>query len=133
MQTHVKVLAVLFIVFGALGVLFALGLMAIFGGAAGIVGSSAEAGDAAIAVPIIGLTGSLVTIFLLVVSVPGLITGFGLLSLKPWARIAGIVLCALNLIHIPLGTIMGAYGLWVLLNKETEQMFERDRSIVVNP
>ena len=133
MQTHVKVLAVLFIVFGALGVLFALGMMALFGGAAGIVGSTAEGSDAALAVPIIGLTGSLVTIFLLVVSVPGLITGFGLLSFKPWSRIVGIVLCAINLIHIPFGTIFGAYGLWVLLNKDTERLFDGNPSVIAHP
>lgn len=123
MQTHVKVLAVLFIVFSALGVISAIGLMAVFGGAAGIVGSAAEAEDAAIALPIIGMTGGLLTVFLLLVSVPGLVTGFGLLSFKPWARILGIVLCAINLINIPFGTIFGAYGLWVLLNKDTERLF----------
>ena len=123
MQTHVKVLAVLFIVFSALGVISAIGLMAVFGGAAGIVGSTAEAEDAAIALPIIGMTGGLLTAFLLLVSVPGLVTGFGLLSFKPWARILGIVLCAINLINIPFGTIFGAYGLWVLLNKDTERLF----------
>ena len=34
-----------------------------------------------------------------------------------------IVLCAINLINIPFGTIMGVYGLWVLLNNETERLF----------
>ncbi|HJR60951.1 MAG TPA: hypothetical protein VJ813_16185 [Vicinamibacterales bacterium] len=124
MQTHVKVLAVLFIVFSALGVLAALGMMAVFGSAAGIVGATAEGEEAAIAIPIIGITGSFLVIFLLAVSLPGLIAGFGLLSFRPWARILGIVLCAIQLIHIPLGTIFGAYGLWVLLNKESERMFE---------
>jgi hypothetical protein len=130
MQTHVKVIAVLFIVFGALGILAALGIMAVFGGAAGIVGTTAEGEDAALALPIIGLTGSLLTIFLLVISIPGLVTGFGLLSLKPWSRILGIVLSALNLIHIPIGTIFGVYGLWVLLNKETERLFDEPGSVV---
>lgn len=122
MQTHVKVLAVLFIVLSALGVLCALALMAVFGVGAGIVGASGDP-DAALALPIIGLTGTALVIFFLAVSLPGLITGFGLLKLKPWARILGIVLCAIHLINIPFGTIMGAYGLWVLLNSETERMF----------
>ena len=124
MQTHVKVLGVLFIVFGALGVLGALGIMAIFGGAAGIVGSAADGEEAMVAIPIIGLTGSFLMIFLLAVSLPGLIAGFGLLSFKSWARILGIVLCAINLINFPFGTILGAYGLWVLLSNETERLFE---------
>ena len=123
MQTHVKVVGVAFIVFSALGILAALIIMAVFGGAAGIVGASADAEEAAVALPIIGLTGTLLSIFLFAVSVPGLIAGLGLLSWKPWARVVAIVLCAIQLINIPLGTLLGIYGLWVLLNHETERLF----------
>ena len=55
------------------------------------------------------------SIFLLVLSLPGLITGIGLLKFQPWARIVGLVFGAINLINIPFGTILGVYGLWVLL------------------
>ena len=41
-------------------------------------------------------------------------------------------LCALNLINFPAGTMLGIYGLWVLLSKETERLFD-SRSIVPNP
>lgn len=123
MLTHVKVLGILLIVLSAFGVLAALLLMLVFGGAAGVVGAAADSPDAAIAIPIIGAVGIGLVILLLALSLPGLIAGFGLLSLKPWARTLGIVVSALNLIHIPVGTILGAYGLWVLLSKETEQLF----------
>ena len=123
MDTHVKVVAMLFIVFGALGVLAALALLLIFGGAAGIVGMAAEGEDAAVALPIIGLTGTMLTAFLLVVSLPGLIAGFGLLAYKPWARILAIVIAAINLINIPIGTILGIYALWALLHKDSERLF----------
>jgi hypothetical protein len=69
------------------------------------------------------MAGTALVVFLLAISLPGLITGIGLLKFQPWARIVGIVLAAINLINIPLGTILGAYGLWVLLNKETERLF----------
>jgi hypothetical protein len=82
MQTHVKVVAVGFIVLSALGVLAAFLMMLVFGGAAGIVGAAAEDPDAAIALPLIGITGTFLTIFLFAISLPGLITGFGLLSWK---------------------------------------------------
>jgi hypothetical protein len=123
MQTHVKVVGVAFIVFGALGILAATVIMLVFGGAAGIVGASADPEEAAFALPIIGLTGTLLSMFLFALSIPGLVTGFGLLSFKPWARILGIVLCAIQLINIPLGTLLGVYGLWVLLNSDTERLF----------
>ena len=123
MQTHVKVVGVAFIVFGALGILAATVIMLVLGGAAGIVGVSADPEEAAFALPIIGLTGTLLSMFLFALSIPGLVTGFGLLSFKPWARILGIVLCAIQLINIPLGTLLGIYGLWVLLNSDTERLF----------
>jgi hypothetical protein len=125
MDTHVKVLGVLYIALSALGVLAALFLMVTLSGSAALVGAAADAEDAAIALPIIGIAGTALLLFLLAVSLPGLVTGFGLLNYKPWARILGLVLSAINLINIPFGTILGVYGLWVLLNKDTERLFNK--------
>lgn len=122
MQTHVKVLAVLLIVMSALGLLFALGLGAMFGIGALATAASGDS-DAAVAVPIIGITGTVLTAFLVILSLPGLIAGWGLLSFKSWARIVGIVMCVLNLLMFPYGTAVGIYGLWVLLHKDTERLF----------
>ena len=123
MITHVKVLGVLYIALSALGVCATLLLAVAFGTASGIVGINADPHDAAIALPVIGVAGTALVVFLLVLSLPGVITGVGLLKMRPWARIVGIVLAAINLINIPFGTILGVYALWVLLNKETEQLF----------
>ncbi|MGH6914305.1 MAG: hypothetical protein ACREH3_11440 [Geminicoccales bacterium] len=125
MDTHVKVLGVLYIAFSALGVLGALFLMLTLGGAAGIVGVAAPPEDAAIALPIIGITGMALVMMLLALSLPGLVTGWGLLNYKSWARILGLVLAVINLFNIPFGTALGIYALWVLLNKETERLFTR--------
>ena len=122
MLTHVKVMAVLFIAFGAMFVLGAFAVVLIFGAGAASVGLSGDP-DAQVALPIIGLAGTGLAIFLVLLGVPGIITGIGLLKLKPWARIVGIVLCALNLLNVPFGTLLGIYGLWVLLNNETERLF----------
>jgi hypothetical protein len=122
MVTHVKVLGVLYILLSALGLCAALFLMLALGAASGIVASTADPTDAAIALPIIGISGTALVAFLLLVSAPGLITGIGLLKFRPWSRILGIALSAINLIHIPFGTLLGIYGLWVLLNKDTERL-----------
>jgi hypothetical protein len=102
----------------------ALFLILATGSAAGIVGAAAEPEDAAIAIPVIGIAGTALAMFLSVFAIPGLVTGYGLLQRKPWARIVGIVLSAISLINIPFGTAIGIYGLWVLLNKETELLFD---------
>jgi hypothetical protein len=119
----VKVLAVIYLAVGGLMLCGALFLGLGSGVAAGIVGASADAEDAAVAIPILGFAGTALAVFLGLFALPSLITGYGLLQYRPWARIVGIVLSAISLINIPIGTIIGAYGLWVLLNKDTERLF----------
>ena len=123
MQTHVKVLAVIYLAVGGLMLCAALFLGLGSGVAAGIVGATGEADGAAIAIPILGIAGRPLAAFLALFALPSLVTGYGLLQYKSWARVAGIVLSAISLINIPIGTIVGAYGLWVLLNKDTERLF----------
>lgn len=124
MKQHVSILGVLYIVFGCLGILAALAFLLLFGGAAGIVGMVArEEPDAAVAVPILGGIAVVVSAVLAVLSIPGLVVGIGLTKFRRWARVGGLVLSVLNLLNFPLGTVLGAYGLWVLLSKDTEPLF----------
>jgi hypothetical protein len=125
MQSHVRVLAILHIVFGGLGVLTAIFLMAIFGGITGVIGLNASGDDARIAIPIIGGIGALVVMFTVMLSLPGIIAGIGLLSYRPWARILTLILSGFLLIHIPFGTALGFYGFWVLLSAEGTALFQR--------
>jgi hypothetical protein len=124
MLTHVKVLGVLNIVLSALGILAGVVLLLIFGGIAGLIGLTGHSEGKLIAVPILGGIGALIFIFLMAVSIPGIITGVGLLKMRPWARILGIVISALNILNFPFGTAVGVYGLWVLLSTETLALFE---------
>jgi hypothetical protein len=120
-DTHVKVLAWLYIVFGILGSLLGLGLMVLLG-IIGVAGAASDP-DAWMAVPILGFTGVALGVFMLILSVPGIIAGAGLLKYRPWARILTIVLSTLNLINIPFGTILGVYGLWVMLSDDGSRLF----------
>ena len=125
METHVKVLGVLNIVSGVLGLCAAFLLTIVFGGVAGLVGADADP-DAAIAAPIIGLTGAALVTFVVATSLPAIIIGFGLYRKLPWSRIAGIVISIISLISVPFGTILGIYGLWVLFSKDGQAVFEAD-------
>jgi hypothetical protein len=125
MAQHVRILGILHIVFGALGVLAAICVLLIFGGISAVVGLSDHSSESLTAIPILGLIGGFVFLLVLVLSLPGLIIGIGLMQFRPWARIAGIILSALDLVSVPpFGTALGIYGLWVLLSSETERMFE---------
>lgn len=128
MDTHVKVLGVLQIAMGALCLFGAVALMLVIGGAFSAASLSDDP-DAALALPVIGFTGAALVAFLFVLSLPGIITGIGLLRFRPWARVAGIVLSILGLMAMPVGTIVGVYGLWVLFSKDTERLFAAPASI----
>ena len=122
MATHVKVLGVLHIAFSAIGLIFAFVMLVVFGGTVGLVGASGDA-DAQFAIPVIGITGMALVGLTIALSIPGLVVGIGLLKFRPWARILGIVLSIFDLIWVPLGTIIGAYGLFVLFSKDAERLF----------
>lgn len=122
MRQHVSILGTLYVVFSGLGILAAFAALMFFGGIAGLVRMSDDP-EAAVAVPILGIIGVFVFFLTLVISIPGLIVGIGLVKFRPWARVLGIVLSALNLLNFPFGTALGAYGLWALLNAETESLF----------
>ena len=120
MDQHVKIVAILNIVMGALGVLIALGLLLFFGGLAGI----ARVDDADPAGPLaLGLVGGFVFLLIFIFSVPCIIAGYGLLHFRPWAQTLTIVMSILNLLSVPIGTALGIYSLWVLLNKDTKPLF----------
>ena len=134
MQQHVKILGVIHIVMGGLCVLIGLAVMIafLFGGALAAVGAAHDP-DAAIAAPVLGLIGGVLFFLIAVLAVPGIIAGVGLLKYRPWARILTIVLSALHLFNVPIGTALGIYGFWVLLNSETERLFAGPGAAFVPP
>lgn len=66
---------------------------------------------------------SIIGWMLLAGSILGLVTGWGLLQREPWARTLAIVMACLNLLHMPFGTAIGIYTLWVLLPAASEQEY----------
>ena len=124
MELQIKILAVFHIIFGVLGVMGSLVVALLFGGAAGIVNMAViDDPNAFLAVPVLGPVGGILVVSIFTLSLPGIIAGIGLLRHRPWARILTIVLSVLNLIVIPIGTLLGIYGLWVLLSRNTAPLF----------
>jgi len=122
MVTHVKVIGVGFIIFGALWVLGAMFSGVLLTVLAGFISQSTDH-DASMGATVLGITGVALTTFLLAIGLPQIVCGIGLLSFKRWARILGIVLAAIGLINVPIGTVFGIYAIVILFNKETEPLF----------
>ena len=125
MRDHVKLLGIFNMVIGGLGILAAIGIFALFGGLAGIVGATgAHDSDALVGASIMGGMGVAIAALITLLSLPQIIGGWGLIKFKPWARVLMIVISIINLIHIPIGTAIGVYGIWVLFNDETRRLFD---------
>ena len=116
MKQHVTVVAALNIGLGALGVLMAIIAFVVL---AGIGLFLIEEPDA---MPILTFIAVIAAGFLLITSVPDIIGGIGLLKRQPWARILVLILSVLKLINFPLGTIVGVYSIWVLMQDEAVQL-----------
>ena len=125
MESHIKAVGLLHVILGSLGVLGGLIAMVIVGALAGFMQFSDNARDAAVAVPVLGAVGTIVFVVVLAISIPGLIGGIGLMRMAPWSRVFMIVISALDLLHVPFGTALGIYGLWVLTKPETEALMAR--------
>ena len=98
-----------------------IGLCAILGFAVpGILAGGDGIGDAAVALFAVGIGLLLVGAGTLL----SVITGWGLLGLKGWARWLSIVMAALSLLAFPIGTIIGVLIIWYLLKDEVRQAFE---------
>jgi hypothetical protein len=123
MKQHVTVVGALHIGLGVLG-MFA-GVVAL----AAIVGGGVLSGDAE-AMLITGIIGPAVGLFLFLLALPSIVGGVGLLKGRSWARILVLILGIFNLVDFPVGTIIGIYTLWVLLNQETALLFDGDAKVV---
>ncbi|HWF46630.1 MAG TPA: hypothetical protein VG168_06475 [Bryobacteraceae bacterium] len=123
MRDHVKILGILSMVLGGLGLLAALGIFALFGGIAGAAGVANRGNDGLAGAGIVAAIGLFLAGVIAVISLPQLLGGWGLINYKPWARVLMIVVSVVSLLHVPLGTALGVYGLWVLFNDETKYLF----------
>lgn len=115
-KKHITVVAAIHIAFGVLGlVLGALVFLVVVG--VGLLSGDQDA------FAITSVVGTAIGAFMGVLSLPSVLAGAGLLRFKPWARLLTLILAALNLVNIPIGTLIGIYTVWVLLQDETEALF----------
>ncbi|NOR11661.1 MAG: hypothetical protein GQ545_00215 [Candidatus Aminicenantes bacterium] len=118
MDKHVKLISVLWIVYGCMGLLWAFIIFSTLIGVSFIPDISEEG------IYILRGVGVFVSVIIGIFSLPEVIAGIGLLKKKEWARILAMVVSFLNLIAIPLGTALSIYTLVILFKDETAELFK---------
>lgn len=116
METHVKVVGWLNIVLSILAIAAGLCVAVV------VIGGGLISEDNT-AITVTRIVGMVLLGIALVLAIPDLIAGIGLLRYKNWARILAIILGVLNLMNIPVGTAVGVYTLYVMLDDETSALF----------
>ncbi len=116
MEQHITLLGWLHIALNILLIIIAAFMFVMMVGV-GLVSGDAEA------VRVMPIVGTAVGGFMTALALPGILTGIGLLKRKPWARVAAAVLGIINLTNFPLGTAVGIYTLWILLQNEAADHF----------
>lgn len=121
MEKHVTLVAVINIAFGFFGIFLGFFIFVVLIGA-GVLSHDPEA------LKITTIVGIAVASFLILTSIPEIIGGFGLLKRRPWARVLVLIIAVLDLMFIPIGTLIGIYELWVLLQEDTAKLFETSKA-----
>ncbi len=119
-EQHVKILGWLHIILSGLMIPIAIFVFLILAGTGVFSGDA----DAAVILPIIGVA---VSGFLIVLAIPGILGGWGLLKRKSWARLVALIIGCLNLLSFPFGTALGVYTLWVLLQDGASDYFAQTK------
>ncbi len=130
----VKLLGVLNIVWGLMGVTGGLiGAMFVF--LPVVLARSGHirglgAGEVETITALLALVGGIIAVIALLVSLPSIIGGIGLLKKQEWARILILVLSFIHLLEFPLGTALGIYGIYVLWDQQPAERSESPHSQV---
>lgn len=117
-RLHVTILGWLYVISNAVLLLIGAFVFTFLSGIGAVV-------DDPQAFAVLSIVGTTVGILLGALALPGIAAGVGLLRGKEWGRILGVVVAIIGLINVPLGTLIGFYALWVLLQRESARYFEK--------
>lgn len=117
MEKHINVIASLRIGFSILGLIIGGLIFTILY----FVGDFVEDQEAEAVLTIVA---NVIIVLIVILSIPGIIAGIGLFKRKEWARILTLILSVLDLFNIPVGTAIGVYSIWALVQPEVVEQFK---------
>lgn len=117
LKTHVPIVAWLLIGLNSIVLLVALILFLVMASFGGLVRE--QEGRA-----VFLILGTALPAIMAMLTLPDFVAAYALLARKPWGRILGIVVGFLNLPGFPMGTLVGGYVIFVLLQDGAKSYFE---------
>lgn len=122
MEQHIKVLSVLFVILGILGIVVAVAFLFLGAGTAATILAQDQSNEAQVGAAWAGGCISFIAALFGLMAIPSILAGWGLSQRKSWARILTIILAILSLPQFPIGTAIGIYALVILFNEESKRI-----------
>jgi hypothetical protein len=113
MESHKKVLGILFVVLGSLQLLVMLFLNMFFATIFTFAMSEVEPKDQRILELVMSIIRYIPVLVIIFMALPAIAAGIGLLAKQKWAMILALIIGCLNLFSFPFGTALGIYTIWV--------------------
>jgi hypothetical protein len=124
LKPRVDLLAVLFMLWGALTMLIGASTLALGIAAAALVASASRAGTGQFGASVTAVTFMTLAILALIWGGVHLMVGTFVRRRRHWSRHAALMLGTVDLLLLPYGTALGAYSMWILLREDAKRMFE---------
>lgn len=119
MERHINVVAALQIGLAILGLVIAALIFTFFH----LLGDFVDDNEANL---VLGIIANVIMVVTVIFSLPGILAGYGLFKRKEWARILTLILSVINLMSFPLGTAVGIYSIWALVQPDVVEEFKNN-------
>jgi len=79
--------------------------------------------DDRVALGVLSIVGTVVGGLLVLLGIPGILAGIGVLAHKSWGRVLTIIIGIIDLVNFPVGTLVGVYTIFVLMQDTAGSYF----------
>lgn len=113
LDSHKKVLGILYLISGTLTAFGMLILNAFLSVIFSLAMQEVEPHEREVMELVLSFIQYLPAFVILVISIPTIIAGIGLLTQKSWATLLALIVGCLKLFSFPIGTAIGVYAIWI--------------------
>ena len=113
MEAHKRIVGILYIVSGILQILILLTLSVLVSTLFPVIFDHADVDDQWVLVWIVPFISTIITVIVVLMSIPSIIGGLAVLNHKKWGLTMVLILGCFKLFSFPIGTALGIYTIWV--------------------
>jgi hypothetical protein len=124
-ESHVDLVGVLFMVWGALTILVGASTLALGIAAATLITSASAEGRGRFAASLTAVAFTALALLAVLWGAVHVGVGVQVRRRRHWSRVGALLLGSIDLLLLPYGTALGIYALWILLREDAKALFEQ--------